>query len=162
MMRNSLQATRFLTTLIRGICCCYILFHRRIIRSNVTFVEPFSVRTSCGILHSEDRASWYTCILTIKPTKYTNFSNLFWNRTLHVSDSFSVHHQESSTVHTAIDMSYRFCWLLASGIPLASSQQNLYDIYTYLLLCVQCWTPVDGQRNCPKHVEFYYKINLRN
>ena len=26
----------------------------------------------------------------------------FWNRTLHVSDSLSVHHQESSTVHTAI------------------------------------------------------------
>jgi hypothetical protein len=26
----------------------------------------------------------------------------FWNRTLHVSDSFSVHHQESNTVHTAI------------------------------------------------------------
>jgi len=38
-------------------------------------------------------------------------------------------------------------------IPLASSQQNLYDIY--LLLCVQCWTPDDGQRNCPKHIEFY-------
>ena len=32
-------------------------------------------------------------------------------------------------------------------------QHNLYDIY--LLLCVQCWTPDDGQRNCPKHVEFY-------
>jgi hypothetical protein len=29
------------------------------------------------------------------------FSNLFWYRTLHVSDSFAVHHQESSTVHTA-------------------------------------------------------------
>ena len=26
----------------------------------------------------------------------------FWNRTPHVSDSLSVHHQESSTVHTAI------------------------------------------------------------
>jgi len=26
----------------------------------------------------------------------------FWNGTLHVSDSLSVHHQESSTVHTAI------------------------------------------------------------
>jgi hypothetical protein len=25
------------------------------------------------------------------------------------------------------------------------------------LLCVQCWTPDDGQRNCPKHVEFYSK-----
>jgi hypothetical protein len=23
------------------------------------------------------------------------------------------------------------------------------------LLCVQCQTPDDGQRNCPKHVEFY-------
>ena len=26
----------------------------------------------------------------------------FWNRNLHVSDRFSVHHQESSTVYTAI------------------------------------------------------------
>ena len=26
----------------------------------------------------------------------------FWNRTVHVSDSLPVHHQESSTVHTAI------------------------------------------------------------
>jgi len=26
----------------------------------------------------------------------------FWNKTLHVSNSFSVHHQESSTVHTAM------------------------------------------------------------
>jgi len=25
------------------------------------------------------------------------------------------------------------------------------------LLCVQCQTPDDGQRNCPKHVEFYSK-----
>ena len=40
-------------------------------------------------------------------------------------------------------------------IPLASCQQNLYDIN--LLLCVQWKTPDDGQRNCPKHVEFYSK-----
>jgi len=40
-------------------------------------------------------------------------------------------------------------------IPPASSQHNLYDIY--LLLCVQCWTPDDGQRNCPKHVVSYSK-----
>ena len=38
---------------------------------------------------------------------------------------------------------------------LASSQHNLYDIY--LLLCVQCQTPEDGQKTCPKHVEFYSK-----
>jgi len=38
--------------------------------------------------------------LIIKPTRCTNFSNLFWNETLHVSDSSSVHHQEFFTVHT--------------------------------------------------------------
>jgi len=38
--------------------------------------------------HSEDRSSWY--ILIITPMRCTNFSNLFWNKTLHVSDSFSV------------------------------------------------------------------------
>jgi len=27
----------------------------------------------------------------------------------------------------------------------------------YVLLCVQWKTPDDGQRNCPKRVEFYYK-----
>ena len=25
------------------------------------------------------------------------------------------------------------------------------------MLCVQCYTPDDGQRNCQKHVEFYSK-----
>jgi len=53
----------------------------------------------------------------------------FRYRTLHVSDSFCVHHQESSTVHTAINIGhtgYADCLL-------ASSQHNLY-----VLLCVQC------------------------
>jgi len=72
----------------------------------------------------------------------------FWNRTLHVSDRFSVHHQESSTVHTTICTCYADCLL-------ASSQHNLYDVN--LLLCIQYYTPVDGQKNCPKHVEFYSK-----
>jgi len=30
----------------------------------------------------------------IKPNRCTNFTNLFWHETLHVSDSFSVHYQE--------------------------------------------------------------------
>jgi len=54
-------------------------------------------------------------------------------------DSFSVHHQESKhCTHSNGYMSYKLCWLLASGIliPLASSQHNLYDIN--LLLCIQC------------------------
>jgi len=96
--------------------------------------------------HSEDRASWY--ILIIKPTRCTNFS-FFLNRSLHVSDRFSVHHQESGTVYTATGMDGSIL------IPLASSQQNLYDMY--LLLCIQYWTPDDGQKTCPKHVEFKSK-----
>jgi len=46
-----------------------------------------------------------TCLVTIliiKPTRCTNFSNLFYNKTLHASDSSSVHHQEFFTVHTAM------------------------------------------------------------
>jgi hypothetical protein len=38
----------------------------------------------------------------IKPTRRTNFSNLFWNEILHVSDSCSVHHQELFSVHSAM------------------------------------------------------------
>jgi len=57
-------------------------------------------------------------------------------------------------------MSYRLCWLFASGfsstlIPLANTQHNLYN--TYLLLCVQYTTPDDRQKTCQKHVEFYSK-----
>jgi len=55
------------------------------------------------------------------------FLKFFRNRTLHVSDSFSVRRQESSTVHTAIHTGYADCLL-------ASSQHILYDIY--LLMCV--------------------------
>ena len=38
----------------------------------------------------------------IKPTRCTNFSSLFWNETLHVSDNSSVRHQELFTVHTVV------------------------------------------------------------
>ena len=44
--------------------------------------------------------------LIIKPARCTNFSNLFWNETLHVLDSSSVHHQEFFTVHTAMVYAY--------------------------------------------------------
>ena len=47
--------------------------------------------------------------LTIKPTRCTNFSNLFWNETLHVSDSSSVHHQKFFTVHTAMVYVIQVC-----------------------------------------------------
>jgi hypothetical protein len=40
--------------------------------------------------------------LIIRPTRYTNLSNLLWNETLHVSDSSSVHRQEFFTLRTAM------------------------------------------------------------
>ena len=62
-------------------------------------------RLHSQISRSSDRASWL--ILIMKPNSCTNFSNLFWHKTLHVSDSSSVHRQEISTVHTA--MVYEVC-----------------------------------------------------
>jgi len=82
--------------------------------------------------------------LIIKPTRCTNYSILFWNENLHVSDSFSVHHQEFFTVHTAMVYVIQVSWHMP-------------------LLCVQWKTPDDGQRNCPNHVEFHSKkINFEN
>jgi len=77
----------------------------------------------------------------------------FWNKTLHVSDSSSVRHQEFFTVYTAMV----YVIQLASRVrtELLASSANLYDIH--LLLCVQWKTPDDGQRKYPKHVEFYSK-----
>ena len=46
----------------------------------------------------------------------------FWNRTLHVSDWFSVHHQKSSTVYTAIGI----CHTGFADCLLATGQQNLF------------------------------------
>ena len=43
----------------------------------------------------------------------------FWNGTLHVSDSLSVRHQESSTVHTEIGICHRGfadCLLVSSQL----------------------------------------------
>jgi len=52
--------------------------------------------------------------LIIKPTRCTNFSNLFleWNSTC--SRQSSVHHQEFFTVHTATVYVIQVCWQLAS------------------------------------------------
>ena len=63
------------------------------------------VTVSCGGMNTDFKENQMInctfklpCIVTnffiIKPTGFTNFTNLFWHETLHVSDSSSVHHQE--------------------------------------------------------------------
>jgi hypothetical protein len=91
---------------------------------------------------------------------------LFCSCTLHVSDGFFVHYQESKTVHTASDICYTDSakclvvgtrWTCNSiSFPLASSQPNLF--YIHLMLYVQSQTSEDGRKDRPKHVECNYKI----
>jgi len=47
-------------------------------------------------------------------------------------------------------------FILLIYLLLASSQQNLFDIF--LMLYVQSQAPDDGRKDCPKHAECYYKI----
>jgi hypothetical protein len=75
-------------------------------------------------------------LLTIKPTRCTNFSSLFCSETLHVSDSSSVHHQELFTVHSAVVYVIQVC---RQGTdkdrtafhrdPARKLSTNLYDMY---------------------------------
>ena len=60
-------------------------------------------------------------------------------------------------------MSYRFADSLRAGsIPSWSCSQAVSKpVWHIPLLCVQWKTPDDGQRNCPKHVEFYSKNNFK-
>ena len=110
---------------------------QQLVTKYVMLVLSQMITTSKRIWHSEYRASWY--ILIIKPTRCTNSQINFWNRTLHVSDRFSVHHQETSTVYTAIGVchkGYAHCFLAGSGcsilIPLASNQHIPIAVYTIL------------------------------
>ena len=57
-------------------------------------------------------------------------------------------------------MSYRFAdslWAGSGWNCVPSSQAVSKYVWHKPLLCVQRKSPDDGQRNCPKHVEFYSK-----
>jgi hypothetical protein len=58
-----------------------------------------------------------------KTNRRTNFPNLFCQETLHVSSSSSVHHQEFSTVHSALV--YEYVTQVGRAWKLSS---NLHDI----------------------------------
>ena len=84
---------------------------------------------------------WEICIL--KPTRCTNFSNLFleWNATCFgqfLCPSSGVFHctHSNGICHTVLQ---------------AAACKTVWHIP---MLCVQWKTPDDGQRNCLKHVEF--------
>ena len=77
----------------------------------------------------------------------------FWNKTLHVSDSSFVHHQEFFTVHTA--KTY-----VTQQNPARKQSANLYDIY---LCCVYSEILLMTDRGTVRNMQsFIPKMNLRN
>ena len=71
-----------------------------------------------------NKVSFYAFFFVIKATRCTNFTNVFCNETLHVSDSSSVHHQE-----------FIFVW---NSIPSWSCSKAVYKpVWHIPLLSVQ-------------------------
>jgi len=102
-------------------------------------------------------------ISIVKPNRCTIFEFIEYHSTC-----FGLSFRPSSGVQDCTHsikyeyMSYRLVDCLLAGtrwncssvsFPLASSQ--LYDIYSYLMLCVLSWTPDDGRKDLPKYVEWY-------
>jgi hypothetical protein len=79
------------------------------------FSKKFHLATHQGFKRLSELT---TNFFTVKPTRCTNFSNLVWNETLHVSGSSSVHHQEFFTVHTAMVYVIQVCRQLSSRIKM--------------------------------------------
>jgi len=106
------------------------------------------------------RAVHRNIISIVKPTSCTNVSNLFYGGEWHSTcfDGLSVHRQEFKTVHTATGICQTdtdVCLPVGRRwnckYLLSSRQQYLFD--KCLLLYVQSWTPDDGRKDRPKHVE---------
>jgi len=86
---------------------------------------------------------------------------LYMFRTVPLSIIRSFH---CTHTHTAMVYVTQVCWQLASRIRMESwscSQAVSIPVWHIPLLCVQWKTSDDGQRNCPKHVEFHSKNDLR-
>ena len=118
------------------------------------------IRTLLRTWRSVDRASWY--ILMMKPTRCTNFSNLFleWDSTCFgqlLCPSSGVFHctHSNGIYHTGYSHSLRAGSGRFRPDPACKLSANLYDIYHCSVYIEK--TADDGQRNCPKHVEFYSK-----
>ena len=96
-------------------------------------------------LCSREITSFFTfmwpCILTnffvIKPTRCTNFINLFCHETLHVSDSSSVHHQEFIHCTLSNGVSYRFVDSCRAVLSWSSSTAVYKPVWLIPLLSVQ-------------------------
>ena len=112
-----------------------------------------------------DRASWwYICI--VKPTRCTIFKFIEYHSTC-FGRSFCPSSGVEDCTHNIRCMPYSLVDCLLAGtrwnsefhlVPASKQSTNLYDIY--LMLYVQSFTPDYGQKDRPKHVE-WYSINSK-
>ena len=93
----------------------------------------------------------------IKPTDALISQIYFCQETLHVSGSSCAHHQEFSTVHSALVYVMQVWWQLSSTTRWSCLKAVIKPAWHMPVPNVQWKTPDDGQRNCPKHVEFLDK-----
>jgi hypothetical protein len=103
-------------------------------------------------------------ILTIKPTRCTNFSNLFLEQNSTCFGQFLC--PSSGVFHCTHSNDICHTGLLTAcerdqDVPSWSCSQALSKLVWHIpLLCVQWKTPDDRQGNCPKHEEFYSKNKI--
>jgi hypothetical protein len=95
------------------------------------------------------------------PNSIPVYSYIQQDATLHSSfisgnccTCFGWYFHPSSGAHTTLSTASGICHTVTAIRPIEQLSANLYDIP---LLCVQWKTPDDGQRNCPKHVDFHSK-----
>jgi len=132
---------------------------------NLAFNCIMNVREKCNVWFLENKNYLLTSvnitvyISTVKPTRCTNVSNLFYFgmklymfRTVFppIISSSRLYIQQQAFVRQIL---LSACWQADSSICLTSTQQYLFDIC--LLLYVQSWTADDGGKGRPKHVPCY-------
>jgi hypothetical protein len=110
-------------------------------------------RASCTVHRVE--------FLIIKPTRCTDYSNLFleWNSTCFrqfLCPSSRVFHctHSNGICHTGL---LTACEKDQNGTFWSCSQVVSKPVWHIPLLCVQWKTPDDGQRNCPKHAKHKFE-----
>jgi hypothetical protein len=106
----------------------------------------------------------YVFLIIIMPTRCTNFSNLFleWNSTCFgqfLCPSSGVFHctRINGICHTGLLTVWEQDQDGTTVPSWSCSQAVSIPAWHIPLLCVQWKTPDDGQRNCPKHVDFHSK-----
>jgi hypothetical protein len=93
----------------------------------------------------------------ITPTRFTNFSNFILEMKLYMFRTFPLSIIRSYSLYTQQwCMAYR--QLSSSRIRFVDSSKAVYKpVWRIPLLSVQWINPDDGQRNCPKYVEFHFQ-----